>query len=47
MKTAALNKPINGYRNIELIEKAGYKWKVRLCGNGKEVEVYEDDFIFD
>lgn len=47
MKTATLIMPYQGYRNIELIEKVGFKWLVRICGSGKEIEVYEDEFILD
>jgi hypothetical protein len=47
MKTATLITPYNGYRNIELIEKIGYKWLVRICGCGLEIEVYEDEFEID
>jgi hypothetical protein len=45
--TATLIKPYNGYKNIELIEKVGNKWKVIICGSGKEIEVYEDEFNID
>jgi len=45
--TATLIKPYNGYKNIELIEKVGDKWKVIICGSGKEIEVYEDEFNID
>ena len=45
--TATLIKPYNGYKNIELIEKVGNKWKVIICGRGKEIEVYEDEFNID
>jgi len=45
--TATLIKPYNGYKNIELIEKVGDKWKVIICGSGKEIEVYEDEFNVD
>jgi hypothetical protein len=44
---ATLIKPYNGYKNIELIEKVGNKWKVIICGSGKEIEVYEDEFNID
>jgi hypothetical protein len=44
---ATLITPCQGYKNIELIEKIGYKWLVRICGSGKEIEVYEDEFILD
>jgi hypothetical protein len=47
MRTATLKVPYLGYRNIILIEKIGYKWLVELCGSGKKIEVYEDEFIED
>lgn len=43
-KTATLNEPYLGYRNIEIIEQAGCKWLARICGSGKIIEVYEDEF---
>jgi hypothetical protein len=45
--TATLIKPFRGYRNIELIRKVGYKWLVRICGSGLEIEVYENEFVPD
>ena len=45
--TATLITPYLGYRNIELIEKIGYRWLVRICGSGKEIEIYEDEFTLD
>ena len=47
MKTATLNKAQNGYTRIELIEKIGYKWIAEICGSGKRIEVYEDEFEID
>jgi hypothetical protein len=47
MRTTTLIEPVKGYRNIELIEKTGYTWRVRICGSGKEIQVYEDEFILD
>lgn len=47
MKTATLLKAYNGYRRIQLIEKIGYKWLVEICGSGKQIEVYEDEFELD
>lgn len=41
---ATLNEPYLGYRRIELIEKRWYKWRVRICESGKEIEVWEDEF---
>jgi hypothetical protein len=46
-RTATLNEPYKGYRNIELLIKVGNKWLVRICGSGKEIEVYEDEFTLD
>ena len=45
--TATLFIPYMGYRNIELIRQIGCKWLVRICGSGKEIEVYEDEFQLD
>jgi hypothetical protein len=47
MRTATLKRPYMGYRNIVLIEKTGYKWLVEICGSGKQIEVYEDEFTED
>jgi hypothetical protein len=47
MKAATLIIPYKGYKNIELICKIEYKWLVRICGCGLEIEVYEDEFILD
>jgi hypothetical protein len=47
MKTATLITPYKGYRNIELIERVGYKWLVRICGSGQELLIYDDEFILD
>lgn len=44
---ATLNEPYLGYRRIELIEKRWYKWRVRICESGLEIEVYEDEFEID
>lgn len=46
-KTATLKTPCNGYRRITLIEKVGHRWLVEICGSGKEIEVYEDEFTID
>ncbi len=46
-KQATLKTPYNGCRNIILIEKPDYKWIVELCGSGKHIEVWEDEFILD
>ena len=45
MKTATLKTPYLGYFQIELIKKIGYKWLCRLVSSGKEIEVFEDEFI--
>lgn len=44
---ATLNESYLGYRRIELIEKCWYKWRVRICESGLEIEVYEDEFEID
>lgn len=41
---AKLLTPYRGYTEIELLEKRGYKWLVRILGSGLEIEVYEDEF---
>jgi len=46
-RTATLKESYNGYTHIELIEKVWHKWRVRICGSGKEIEVYEDEFELD
>lgn len=46
-KTATLKIPYMGYSNIMLIEKIGLKWLVEICGSGKQIEVYEDEFNID
>jgi hypothetical protein len=46
-RTATLKVPYLGYRNILLIERAGYKWLVEICGSGLQIEVYEDEFTED
>lgn len=49
MRTATLKKPYKGYRNIILIEywPSEYKWEVEICGSGKHIMVYEDEFVED
>ncbi len=37
--------PYKGYTKIELIEKRGFKWLVKIIDSGLELEVYEDEFI--
>jgi hypothetical protein len=44
---ATLVTPYRGYRNIKLVCKIGYKWLVRICGSGLEIEVYDDEFVID
>jgi hypothetical protein len=46
-QTATLIEPYRGYRAIELVEKNGYKWTVRIIDSGVELEVYDDEFIVD
>lgn len=47
MRTATLKEPYKGYRNIILIEEFGYKWEVEICGSGKRIFVYENEFVED
>jgi len=44
---ATLITPYQGYTRIELIKKVQYKWLVRILGSGKEIEIYEDEFVKD
>ncbi len=46
-KQATLKTPYLGSRNIVLIEKSGCRWLVEICGSGKQIEVYEDEFTLD
>jgi hypothetical protein len=47
MRTATLIEPYNGYRNVEVISKEGNKWLCSICGSGKEIYLYEDEFVYD
>ncbi len=44
---ATLKIPYLGDRRIRLIEKNEYKWLVEICGSGRQIEVYEDEFTLD
>ncbi len=46
-KLATLKEPYNGYTRIEITEKVEYKWLVEICGTGKQIEVYRDEFELD
>jgi hypothetical protein len=46
-RQATLETPYNGYRNITLIEQSDGKWTAEICGSGKQIEVWEDEFILD
>jgi len=46
-RMATLREPYRGYFRIRLIAKSGYKWLVEVCGSGKQLEVYEDEFSLD
>ena len=48
-QTATLKEPYLGYKNIVLIEHHPtlYKWEVEICGSGKRIFVYEDEFELD
>ncbi|MFW6008301.1 MAG: hypothetical protein ACOCP8_03455 [archaeon] len=45
--TATLFNPYNDYTRIKLIEKVGYKWLVEIIDCGKQIEVYDDEFVTD
>ena len=45
--TATLNIAMYGYRNIILLQEVEYKWEAEICGSGKVIYVYEDDFELD
>lgn len=49
MRTATLKEPYKGYRNIILIDYRGDfgVWEVEICGSGKHIFVYEDEFVED
>ena len=47
MRTATLIVPYLGYKRIRVIEKIEYKWKCEIIGSGKELFLFEDEFIFD
>jgi len=36
-----------GHRAARLIRREQYRWLVELCGNGLELEFYEDEFEFE
>ncbi len=48
-RQATLNEPYLGYRNIILVKywPTMCKWEVEICGSGKHIWVYEDDFEID
>ncbi len=46
-KHATLKTPYLGHRSIILIEKLEYRWLVEICGSGKHIEVWEDEFVLD
>ena len=46
-KYATLKTPYLDYRNIVLIERLDCRWLVEICGSGRQIEVYEDEFTLD
>ncbi len=46
-KHATLKIPYLGYRNIVLVERSDCRWLVEICGSGKQIEVYPDEFTID
>lgn len=45
--TASLITPYKGYTRITLVEKKGFQWEVEICGSGKILYLYEDEFLTD
>jgi len=45
--TATLNVAMYGYRNITLLQELEYQWEAEICGSGKIIYVYEDEFELD
>ena len=43
---ATLKFPVLGYTEIRLIMKHNYKWLAELIGADLEIEVSENDFVF-
>lgn len=48
-RTATLNEPYLGYENIVLVKywPSMYKWEVEICGSGKHIFVFDDEFTLD
>ena len=48
-RQATLKEPYLGYRNIIIVQywPTMYKWEVEICGCGKHIYVYEDEFELD
>lgn len=48
-RAATLNEPYKGYRNIILVQywPGTCQWEVEVCGSGKHLFVYEDEFTMD
>jgi len=44
---ATLITAVYGYRNIILLQEVEYMWEVEICGSGKVIYVYEDEFELD
>ena len=46
---ASLKEPYRGYTNIILVQywSTMYKWEVEICGSGKHIFVYDDEFELD
>lgn len=48
-RSAKLIEPYQGYENIILIQywPTMCKWEVEICGSGKRLFVYSDEFTFE
>ena len=44
---AKLKFPVLGQINIRLLEKRDIKWLAELCETDLNIEVYEDQFVYD
>lgn len=48
-REATLINHYKGYRNIMLVRYWAdiYQWEVEICGSGKHLFVYDDEFVID
>lgn len=41
---ATLNTPYMGYSRVEIVGREGLLWTVTICGSGKILNLYRDEF---